>query len=222
MAWSPDFGDARVAPAVLKYGSPRGRDLNAPPSPLDLGGGARGDVVVGAWEGEADDETQPVLGRPVNISTAKREFRDRAMAWSPDQGRTRVIQHRFNVSPDPRDKAQRPPRRNLDLGPSAPFAKPIPRVSPRLGGSDHNLGLGDPSPNAARRLRKPLPKPRAARDAADQEALLVLQSKVNDLNSMLRHQDGALSQAKRFALKKRARTRTRSASSASSRRARLT
>ena len=34
------------------------------------------------------------------------------------------------------------------------------------------------------------------------EALLVLQSKVNDLNSMLRHQDGALSQAKRFALKK--------------------
>ena len=186
MAWSPDFGDARVAPAVLKYGSPRGRDLNAPPSPLDLGGGARGDVVVGAWEGEADDETQPVLGRPVNISTAKREFRDRAMAWSPD----------------PRDKAQRPPRRNLDLGPSAPFAKPIPRVSPRLGGSDHNLGLGDPSPNAARRLRKPVPKPRAARDAADQEALLVLQSKVNDLNSMLRHQDGALSQAKRFALKK--------------------
>ncbi|KAH8058159.1 hypothetical protein JL722_6010 [Aureococcus anophagefferens] len=119
-----------------------------------------------------------------------------------ERHRGRLAKRLGRARPDPRDKAQRPPRRNLDLGPSAPFAKPIPRVSPRLGGSDHNLGLGDPSPNAARRLRKPLPKPRAARDAADQEALLVLQSKVNDLNSMLRHQDGALSQAKRFALKK--------------------
>ncbi|KAH8072136.1 hypothetical protein JL721_4050 [Aureococcus anophagefferens] len=218
----PELGLCPELRTLVLHGNPQ-RSVRAADLPRDTPRSSRSSRPP-AGVGDAPSPLEPSgrgrRGQPKDPlgPEASPRWRDAYDTRSP-----RLHEGHSPARPDPRDKAQRPPRRNLDLGPSAPFAKPIPRVSPRLGGSDHNLGLGEPSPNAARRLRKPLPKPRAARDAADQEALLVLQSKVNDLNSMLRHQDGALSQAKRFALKKQlARTRTRSASSASSRRARLT